>query len=129
MRRIAVEEGSGGRLGLGGGKGGVDTWAQLAGEEPSVLDLRKDDDAGGDDWYAVPENMEGVFMLALRHRVSWRGERGEVMWLLKGDSAGLFKEDKGTEGRGANDVKPGRGRASRRRRGVDMIMEEILQVV
>jgi hypothetical protein len=87
-----------------------------------------------EDWYASPENVRGIWSLALRHRVSWRDERGEVMWLLKGNAAGLFGEDrrasKSANGDTATGDGKGRGKKERRRRReVDLIMEEILRVV
>ncbi|ORY28165.1 hypothetical protein BCR39DRAFT_535841 [Naematelia encephala] len=78
-----------GKYGVGGGKGGVDTWARSAGEEPSLSDLAADVGEsetwqGDGGLYAMPGNVEGVWETALRHRVRWRPERAEVMWRLKG---------------------------------------------
>jgi hypothetical protein len=93
------------RFGLSGGKGGIETWAELAGEEPSLAE-------GEEGWYARPENIEGVFNLCLRHRVRARGDKGEVMWLLSGSA-----------------VDPPSSRSKREkatRRDVERIMDDIL---
>jgi hypothetical protein len=59
------------------------------------------------------------------------------MWLLKGNAAGLFGEDRRgvksastrANGDAATGDGKGRGKERRRRREVDLIMEEILRVV
>lgn len=105
------------KYGVGGGRGGVNTWARAAGEEPPISDLSlagldEEDDNG---WYANTENVNGVWSLCLRHRVKARGRRGEVMWLLQGGA--VDEIDIGV------DVKR-KGSAE-----VDKIMDDILEAV
>ena len=107
------------RLGLGGGRGGVDTWGRMAGEEPDVRWLRGEGESSGEDWFAELGDVKGAWGLAVRHRVKWREERGESMWLLKGGAgemaAGVNKEEK-------RDSKA-------KRREVDAILDQILKTV
>ena len=82
--------------GLGGGKGGVDTWGDKAGQEPDIGDLRKvkDDDEDGEQWYATPDNVVGVWQLCMRHRIKGRGEMEEVIWVLKRSAVDLGSESR-----------------------------------
>lgn len=136
-----------GDLGVGGGVGGVDTWGILAGEEPlvsalqksitpSMMDRRADTGRSRDDttdeemdeWYCHPSNVHAVLHLCLRHRLSWREEREEVMWSSKGTARGhlgIVRYGEDTEDKKKKD----KLRARRRRRGVDMIVEEIMATV
>ncbi|WVR07841.1 hypothetical protein IAU60_004884 [Kwoniella sp. DSM 27419] len=91
--------------GLGGGVGGVDSWARQAGEEPSLLEGEAVDDP-----YCTPGNVEGVWKVLIAHRCRRRRPREEVMWLMKG---------------GAGD---GLGR-TRQASEVDSILDEVLQAV
>ncbi|ORX40769.1 hypothetical protein BD324DRAFT_612059 [Kockovaella imperatae] len=76
-------------FGLGGGENGVDTWAEKAGQEPHIRDLRrvKEDETDGEPWYATTANVGGVWQLCLRHRVKARGEIDEIMWVVKRSAA------------------------------------------
>jgi hypothetical protein len=64
-------------------------------------------------WYARNENVEGIFMTCVRHRVRGRGANGEIMWLLEGsavDSPRFSHEERSRLGK----------------KGVDRILEDIL---
>ncbi|WRT70408.1 uncharacterized protein IL334_007406 [Kwoniella shivajii] len=97
--------------GLGGGVGGVDTWASLAGEQPSLSTLSSDHDI--EDPFATPNNVEGIWRVFMKHRCRKRHETEEVMWLIKG-SATENKMPKRKNGKG---------------RGVDKILDEIIRTV
>jgi len=129
--------GEGERFGMGGGRGGVDTWGLKAGEAPDVRGLRgklrrggsdtgEGDAEGredGEDWYAGLRDVEGAWGVGVRHRVRWRKEGGEVMWLLDGSAADLGR--KGYEGE-----RMAKGRKGKRGgRDVDGLLEEILRTV
>ncbi|KAE8538073.1 hypothetical protein D1P53_006140 [Cryptococcus gattii VGV] len=100
------------RRGTGGGVGEIHTWNVLAGEEPDINDLRGDCGRGEEqleDWYATPSNVQGVWKVCMIHRVRKRQDREEVMWLMKGSASGGVKKS--------------------RRKGVGMILDEILATV
>jgi hypothetical protein len=78
--------------GLSGGKGGVGMWDVFSGAEPSVRDLSAER-VEEEDPYADPANVRGVFWTALRHRVKYREERDEVMWLLKRSAGDMLADD------------------------------------
>ena len=105
------------RFGVGGGKGGVDTWARAAGEEPPVSDLSLAGLEEGYDygWYANEENVNGVWSLCMRHRVKARRRRGEVMWLLQGGAADEVDTEVDVKRKGDAEV--------------DQIMDDILQAI
>ncbi|WWC94669.1 hypothetical protein V866_001517 [Kwoniella sp. B9012] len=102
--------------GLGGGIGGVDTWAEMAGEEPSLSKFVSETEGAVDDVYCTPANVEGVWKAFVGHRCRSREEREEVMYLIKG-SAVDGDEDETKVKRGG------------KRRGVDSILDEILRTV
>lgn len=106
------------RFGLGGGKGGVDGWARKAGEEPNLLELG----AGGETWFVGPDDVRGVWMPAIRHRVKWRELSENVMWVMNSNAEGLL-QDKGVS------EKRREKRAGRRRRQVDEILEDMLEML
>jgi len=128
------------RFGVGGGRGGVHTWARAAGEEPDVSELRlraayndtaiaggkvdcasqndndgADGEQGGEGWYATSDNVNGVWNLCIRHRVRARKKRGEIMWLMQGGAGDEVDSDVGGE-KGLE-------------READRIMEDILHTV
>lgn len=110
-------------------EGWVDTWGILAGEEPTLADLVLSDGDGGE-WEGIdcqPGNAHAVFTLAVRHRVGWREERREVMYLLKGSAVGRAGGGV-SAGDGEGKMKQ-RKRERRKRREVDMMLEDILAVV
>ena len=134
LRKVkGIEGGSEERFGVGGGKGGVDTWARKAGEEPDVNELSfhgwqgeggGDADGGthGEDgWYAKPENVHGVWMLCMRHRVKIRRHEGEVMWLLETSAIGL--------GQASQDQAQKNDRRNKRREEADTILEKTIETV
>ncbi|KAK4686816.1 hypothetical protein P7C73_g3310, partial [Tremellales sp. Uapishka_1] len=90
---------------LGGGQGGVDSWARLAGEE-QILEM---------DWYGTPRNVEGIWGM-IRHRIRWREEREEIFWSMKGSAVGMKSKSKGEK-------------KDRDRRKVDDILDTILHSV
>ena len=132
---------------MSGGKGGVGMWDVFAGAEPSVRDLgagfgssnsrrrrlagvageveEEEDAEEGDDPYATPTNVEGVFWTALRHRVRYREERDEVMWLLKGTASDVLADVAGAGAGGKNKEQESRKRANE----VDQILSKILSSV
>lgn len=106
----------GDKYGVGGGKGGVDTWARLAGEEPppSVLTLQPVEEVGEDGWFATDENVRGVWNLCIRHRVRLRRPRGDIMWLMR---------------HSAGEPLPVQDETKTRDHDVDTILDDILQRV
>lgn len=119
-------------------EGWVDTWGMLAGEEP---DFRPRAVEGGDtklrELNCRIGNIEAVFGLALRHRICWREERGQVMWLLKGSTVAskstkrdvddaISAEMGSTTGQNGSKLKR---RERRRIREVDLILEKVLASV
>ncbi|WVQ67195.1 uncharacterized protein L199_005390 [Kwoniella botswanensis] len=102
--------------GLGGGIGGVDTWAEMAGEEPSLSKFVSETEGVVDDVYCTPANVEGVWKVFVGHRCRSREEREEVMYLIKGSAV---------DGN-ADETKKKKGG---KRRGVDRILDEILRTV
>lgn len=116
LARPEVEEEE--RFGLGGGKGGVDGWARKAGEEPNLLELG----TGGETWFVGPDNVRGIWISAIRHRVKWRELSENVMWVMKSNAVGLL-DDKGVS------EKRKERREGRRRRQVDQILEDMLDML
>ncbi|OCF32155.1 hypothetical protein I316_06069 [Kwoniella heveanensis BCC8398] len=129
----------GGKKGLGGGIGGVDSWAAQAGEEPSLARLSRDAAAkaksqaqgtGGmadqeeievDDPFCTPSNVQGVWKVLVTHRARRRRERDEVMWLVKGSAA---------EAAGAGSIAMADQRERRKQAlEVDEIVDELLRTV
>lgn len=106
------------RFGLGGGKGGVDGWARKAGEEPNLSELGK----GGQEWFVGPENVRGIWISAIRHRVKWRELSESVMWIMKSNAAGLLEDKEMSE-------KQRNRKAAKRRRKVDEILDDMLELV
>lgn len=106
------------RFGLGGGKGGVDGWARKAGEEPNLSELGK----GGQEWFVSPENVRGIWISAIRHRVKWRDLSESVMWVMKSNAANLL-EDKGLS------EKQWAKKEAKRRRQVDGILDDMLEMI
>ncbi|WWD03441.1 hypothetical protein V865_001493 [Kwoniella europaea PYCC6329] len=102
--------------GLGGGIGGVDTWAEMAGEEPSLSKFVSETEGAVDDVYCTPANVEGVWKAFVGHRCRSREEREEVMYLIKGSA-------------GDGDADETKKRKGGKRRGVDRILNEILRTV
>ncbi|KAK6909618.1 hypothetical protein L486_00734 [Kwoniella mangroviensis CBS 10435] len=100
--------------GLGGGIGGVDTWAEMAGEEPSLTKFASETEGDVEDVYCTPANVEGVWKVFVGHRCRRREEREEVMWLIKGSAV---------------DGDETSMRKSGNRRGSDKILDEILRTV
>ncbi|RXK39472.1 hypothetical protein M231_03305 [Tremella mesenterica] len=155
----------GDELGVGGGKGGVLTWAKVAGEEPSLSQLYSmtakvnslgqplsDSKASedipevmsqqmgvlrglpgeeweeweGEDWYASPLDVSGVFEGCVRHRLEWRDEGEEIMWLLRGGAGRLLSSDQ----RDGRSDQPGKIRdAVRRRRKIERVIRDVLDSV
>ncbi|WVW85956.1 hypothetical protein I302_107994 [Kwoniella bestiolae CBS 10118] len=101
--------------GLGGGIGGVDTWAELAGEEPSLSKYSSETEGMVDEPYCTPGNVEGVWKVFVGHRCRCREEREEVMWLIKGSAVGGDPEGRLVKGN--------------KRKGVDKTLDEILRTV
>ncbi|WVR00305.1 hypothetical protein IAU59_007448 [Kwoniella sp. CBS 9459] len=135
--RNQTSGGGGGKKGLGGGIGGVDSWAAQAGEEPSLArlsrealafarangDIDSETDEGGeevDDPFCTPSNVQGVWKVLVTHRVRRRKERDEVMWLVKGSAAQAAAM-------GANTDKE--RERQREALEVDQIVDEILRTV
>lgn len=122
-------------------EGWVDTWGILAGEgpDPSELASGKILEGDSDSWNLDCQmgNIEAVFALALRHRISWRKQRDEVMWLLKGSAVqSCLSQVKGAPTLGASggvagieEKKKEKRRERRRRRDVDVILEEVMSIV
>lgn len=126
----------------------MDTWGPRAGEAPDVRSLFRRSNGSGnsgdlqgesgsgegndpgegggggaEDWYANLRDVEGAWGLGVRHRVRWREEGEEVMWLLTRSAAG------GTGQQGGQGGKEGEGRKRKRAREVEGILERILRTV
>lgn len=124
------------KFGVGGGIGGVNTWATKAGEEPSINELvakmlypevdiatlGKDKQTHVEEWYCGLSNVEGVWMTLMRHRVRGRKERGGIMWLLD-DSATGVKDDNGPK------KLDNQKETQKRRIAAEHILGEILRTV
>lgn len=154
------------RFSLGGGRGGVYTWGREAGEQPSLLELaamakrhasgqHHDDstkaDGGGategvelkeeplEDWYALPRDVAGVFEGCVAHRVEWRDDGQDIMWLLKGGAERLVNHSSSSGGLPAGqgsglevDIEremQGRKTPRHKRRRVERILRDILATV
>ncbi|WWC91529.1 uncharacterized protein L201_006475 [Kwoniella dendrophila CBS 6074] len=124
--KIEISSNNDSKLGSGGGIGGVDTWANLAGEEPTLTKFNRDQnqsendvtmDMEYEDIYCTPQNVQGIWKVFVNHRCKKRLEREEIMWLIKGSAnkAGLAFEDK--------------NKTNRNRHDVDKILDEILRTV
>lgn len=74
---------SGDEGGYGGGPGGVETWAQRAGEVPTPEAMLGE---GATDWFCLPENVAGAWELAVRHRVRARRPGGAMLFALNGSA-------------------------------------------
>lgn len=92
-----------GKSGGQGRKEEVDSWARLAGEEPTLANLTGIPEDAEDGWYASSENVNGVWSLCMRHRVRLRGKKsGGIMWMLQTSAGaagelGSVQDDKGRE--------------------------------
>jgi hypothetical protein len=111
------------RFGLGGGQGGVNDWPRKAGEEPNIDDLG----VGAVEWYVGPENVRGVWPGAVRHRVKWRASGDSVMWTLKISAASLLQKMREEEKE--DDELKKRKRGAKRRKDVNRIVDEMLEMV
>lgn len=49
------------------------------------------DDEPLEDWYSLPRDVAGVFDGCFAHRVEWRDDGEEIMWLMKGGAGQLLK--------------------------------------
>ncbi|WWC64391.1 uncharacterized protein I303_107001 [Kwoniella dejecticola CBS 10117] len=141
------------KKGLGGGIGGVDTWNQLAGEQPTLGSFAKnataaaaaaeeagaggrgeggrgDEEGDIEDPYCAPSNVQGVWKVFAAHRCKLRTEREEVMYLIKGSAGSAFASEGGS-GRGVRGDKLENAdrNVREKRRGVDTILEEITRTV
>ena len=96
----------------------MDGWARKAGEEPNLSELGK----GGQEWFVSPENVRGIWISAIRHRVKWRDLSESVMWVMKSNAANLL-EDKGLS------EKQWAKKEAKRRRQVDGILDDMLEMI
>ncbi|WWC71831.1 uncharacterized protein I206_105790 [Kwoniella pini CBS 10737] len=112
------------KKGLGGGIGGVDTWNQLAGEQPTLIEFINDEDEdelGIEDPYCTPLNVIGIWKVFVTHRCRLREEREEVMYLIKGSASSAYAEDELTQNKNNN--------VNRKMKGLDRILDEIIRTV
>jgi len=147
VEKDGSELGVGGRFGVGGGRGGVDSWARKAGEEPGLSELvascpegdEEEEDVGvgvAEEWYATPENVEGVWNAATRHRTKWKELEGGVMWVLEASAGDLAKRNEGDvgfvlrggQGKRGKEREKKRRRGKRRRKEVERILSDIEKV-
>lgn len=82
-RKGSSNAGEGEAAGYGGGPGGVETWAQRAGEVPTPEAMLG---PGATDWFCMPENVAGAWELAVRHRVRTRPPGGSTLFALNGSA-------------------------------------------
>lgn len=144
---------NGNRNGKGKGHDGfIDMWTVQAGEEPDLSSLsihphptpqaptidQGQDERGvnGDEWYCHLVNVEAVWTPVWRHRLQYRQEREEVMYLLKGSSLDDMRHKqlgciiKAFEAMGDKEIervkrKKDKLRGRRRRREVDILLDSI----
>jgi hypothetical protein len=103
--------------GYGGGPGGVETWGQRAGETPTPASMLG---PGATDWYCDPDNVEGAWELAVRHRVRARRPGESTLFALNGSAQERVQYARQTGSKEA---------ARRRRKEVDDALVQILQDV
>ncbi|CAK9783571.1 hypothetical protein CC85DRAFT_304398 [Cutaneotrichosporon oleaginosum] len=103
--------------GYGGGPGGVDTWGQRAGETPTPASMLG---PGATDWYCDPDNVEGAFELAIRHRVHVRRPGEATLFALNGSAQERVQYARQTEAK---------GKARQRRKEIDAALVRLLQEV
>lgn len=105
--------------GFGGGRGGVETWSQRAGEVPTPETMLG---PGATDWYCDPDNVEGAWELAVRHRVRARRHGQTMLFARDGSAQERVQYARGETG-GSREA------ARRRRKEVDDALVQILQDV
>lgn len=83
-------------------------------------------EARGEAWYATPVNLKGVYTSVVRHRCKFRPMEDGVMWLLSASAADVGEKAMSEQRDGRRKRAK---RAERRRREVDRILEEVLDLV